>query len=109
MGEYQEIFCNLLFSVVDRDSLSFSSNAQHDVEITVFKDTDSVYVNAVTLAEDVKAPYVHAFDVCVKCGRAPESVIRVSDGQEISFEYDGKEVKFNVDHLDIFEMFKINQ
>lgn len=103
-------YSRALFGLIDSFfafESTLKSDADVDVEITGFKTDNAVYVNAVLLNEEYKARKVGAFDVCIRCNSAPKAVWKLPEETEIPFEYNDGYVKFTVNNLKIFDMFKI--
>ena len=86
---------------------TLKSDADADIEITGFKATDGIYVNAVLLNEEYKARKVSDFEVSVRCDCIPKAVLTLPTESAIPFEYKDGFVTFKVNGLEIFCMFKI--
>lgn len=86
---------------------TLKSDADVDIEITGFKGTNGIYVNAVLLNEEYKARKVSDFEVSVRCDCIPKAVLTLPTESAIPFEYKDGFVTFKVNGLEIFCMFKI--
>lgn len=107
MYDYAEILINMLENFFEYSEPSFKSDASADVEITEFKDSDSIYINANLLCRDYKARKVGNIEVKVKCDRFPKKILLLPDEKEIEYDFSEGYVKFDVKKLDIFAMYKI--
>ena len=83
----------------------FSSDAPKNVEITAFKNADSVTVNAVVLDEESVSTPAAPFTVRVKM-RA-KAVRLLPDGEEIPFRQEGDYTVFTTRTLHIFDMYEL--
>ena len=86
---------------------TLKSDAPVDVEITGFKASDGIYVNAVLLNEEYKARRVETFTVSIRCDKIPKAVLHLPEEREMPFEYQNGYVTFEMTDLKIFDMYKI--
>lgn len=104
--DYRRIFTNLLKKVLGFES-AVSSDAPKDVEITLFKDENSMLVNTVLLNDDYKARHVENFEISIKCDKAPKGVLLLPEEKEILCRIDANTVTFDSQKMEIFNMYKI--
>lgn len=101
-----EVFINLIDKEFPFEK-TFVSDAPQDVEITVFKDKNSVTVSSVLMCTSSKARHTETFTVAVKSENKPYKLINLPDESDCDFEYKNGYVKYTVDNLKIFDMKKI--
>lgn len=106
MYDYRRIFMNLLRTFFKFEP-SIKSDAPKDVEITLFETPKVSYINTVLLNNDYHARKVEAFTIAVKYPSMPQSVQYALNNKPIPFEYENGYTIFKVEHLPIFEMYKI--
>ncbi len=104
--EYRRILLNLLRKFF-RMETSVKTNAPRDVEITLFREKDSMYVNAVLLNEEEEARRVEPFTVAVRCEKAPQKLLLLPQEQEIPFRFRDGMAEFDVPSLGIFKMYQL--
>jgi len=102
--EYRRIFLNLLHMDA-RPDYFFSSDAPANVEITAFKNTNGITVNAVVLDEEAVSTPAAPFSVKVRT--CAKSVKRLPDGKRIPFEVKDGCTTFKTQMLHIFDMYEI--
>ncbi len=101
--EYNEILLKLL----DLKDLSVVCQADNDVELVAFKTENGFSISAVALFGGSKARITDAFEVKVRCGKAPTMVRHLPEGEEAPFTYENGFVRFTMDRFSIFSMYEI--
>lgn len=106
--DYRRIFINLLKEITDF-APTLTSDAPNDVEITLFRDEISVYVNTVLLNTKHTARKVEDFTINISCENPPKKVTLLPNGEDVIFEFDEikKTISFKSENLKIFNMYKI--
>lgn len=104
--DYRRIFVNIIRDVFDFKS-TVVSDAEKDVEITLFENENSVLVNTVHLNSDYKARKIPDFKVSVECSRKPKKVCKLPEEKKIKSKIKGNNITFDVKELDIFDMYRI--
>ena len=102
--EYRQIFLNLLHYNT-HPAYFFASDAPKNVEITAFKNAESVTVNAVVLDEESISTPAAPFTVRVKM--QAKAVRLLPDGEEIPFRQQGDYTVFTTRTLHIFDMYEL--
>lgn len=102
--EYRDILLRL-FRFAGMKEESFFSDAPGHVEITAFRNADSITVNAVALGEE-EAVSVPPFTLRVK-SPAPKKVVLLPDQTPVPFTYDREYTVFTTRELSIFDMYQI--
>lgn len=102
--EYRQVFLNLLH-IDGKPDYFFTSDAPKHVEITAFKDTGHVTINAVALDEEAVSTPVLPFTVAVKVDA--KAVKLLPSGEEIPFTMEDGYTVFKTRHLRIFDMYDI--
>lgn len=103
----RDVFVNIINALIDDTNLSFVSDAPYDVEITLFKDNDTRYVNVVNLNERKKITPKNSFEIKVYTGEKPQSVKAVPQNIDVEFTFDNGYISFESGKLEFFGMFKI--
>ncbi len=102
--EYRQIFLRLLH--IDRKpAYFFASDAPRHVELTAFRNPDSVTVNAAVLDEEAVSTPVSPFKVRVRV--KARSVELLPEGRAIPFTTDGEYTEFETRTLRIFDMYRL--
>ena len=83
------------------------SNAPEEVELTVFKDDNSLQINAVLLNERETARRIGKFKISVWVDRKPKTVEQLPDKKKINFIYENGFVTFQVEKFEMFALFEI--
>ena len=104
---YGRIIANLVKKEIKQD-LSVLSDADRHTEITLFLDSDGIYINLVHLNTEDFAKDVGSVNVSVRCKSAPASVILLPENIHMNFEYENGFVKFKTRNFKIFDMYRIN-
>ncbi len=104
--EHKSLFNNLLTECLNFCS-SLTSDAAKDVEITVFKDENTLLVNTVLINHEHKARRVEDFTVTIDCEKTPKGVCLIPDGTQIPSQIEGSKITFTVKDLDIYSMYQI--
>ena len=102
---YGETLCNLLVLMGFESRLH--TGAPRIVELTAFEDGDAVRVNIARLNSDFEGA-LPAFSVSLRCGDVKE-VVRLPEGEKVSFERDGDETRFTARALDLFDMYELRR
>jgi hypothetical protein len=103
--DYKHILMNLFGDVFAFDSI-LRSDAPDDVEITVFDDKDSLFVNAVLMNTRFKARKVEEFVVSLKTAQ-PKEVLCLPEKESVPFTYENGRVTFTIKDMKIFKMYEI--
>ena len=102
--EYRQIFLNLLH-LKGKPNYFFTSDAPAKVELTAFKNGQSIYLNAVALDEETVSTPIVPFTVRV---RAKAKEIRLlPSGKDIPFTQEGDYAVFQAKTLHIFDLYEI--
>lgn len=104
--EHKQVILQLLKDRFDINS-TVTSDAPKDVEITLFNEDSSMFVNTVLINHDHKARKVEDFNISVICEQPAKKVFLIPENKEIPYEADGNIVTFKVSDMHIFKMFKI--
>ena len=102
---YGETLCNLLALMGFESRLH--TGAPCIVELTAFEDGDAVRVNIARLNSDFEGA-LPAFSVSLRCDDVKE-VVRLPEGEKVSFERDGGETRFTARALDLFDMYELRR
>ncbi|MBQ8641105.1 MAG: alpha-L-fucosidase [Clostridia bacterium] len=108
---YKNLIMALLEGHIDRNALTVRTTAPRQVELVTFRDGDTTLVSAVDLLCTDELLKVNPFAVEIRCEK-PAYVVRLG-GQnradtEIPFTWENGYVRFMVDDLVMFDMYKIN-
>ena len=104
--EYGDILLSLL-QFVRPTAFAFTSNAPSNVEITAFRNPDSMTVNAVALWDDTVSIPVPSFEIRVKTDTTPQKVTLLPDGDAVPFAYENGYTVFQTRTLHIYDMYQI--
>lgn len=102
--EYRNIFLNLLH-LQETPEYFFASTAPAKVELTAFKNKNSIYLNAVTLDEEVVSTPVDPFTVRIKA--KAQQVRLLPGGEEVDFTVQNGYTVFKTRRLNIFDMYEV--
>jgi len=102
--EYREVLLNL-FRLAGMETTSFLCDAPGNVEITAFRNQDSITVNAVALQEE-DFSRILPFTIKVRCPKTT-AVHLLPKKQIIPFTYKDGYAIFSTRTLDIFDMYQI--
>lgn len=102
--EYRQVFLKLLH-LGKKPEYFFSSDAPVNVEITAFRNPDSVTLSAVVLDEEYTATPALPFTVQVRC--QAKAVKLVPTGEEIPFTVEDGCTVFTTRKLHIFDMYEL--
>ena len=105
-SDHGEILVSLLRFAHPMD-YAFTSDAPFHVEITAFRNADSITVNANALCEDTVAIDVPSFEIRVKTDTAPKAVVLLPQSDTVSFTYENGYTVFRTRTLHIFDMYQI--
>jgi len=107
---HRKLLKNLIARYLDLGALTVRTNAPRQVELVTFKRADDTLISAVDLLCTDELLPVPKFTVEVKCEK-PERVVRIGGKDradaEIPFTWADVYVKFDVDSLVMFEMYRI--
>ena len=108
---HKDLIMSLLDGYIDRRSLTVRTTAPRQVELVTFRDGGFVLVSAVDLLCTEEMLAVNPFTVEIRCGR-PSHVVRLGGmngaDTEIPFSYEDGYVRFTVEGLVMFDMYKIS-
>ncbi len=106
--DYRNIVINLL-TKTHNFIPTLTSDADDDIEITLFKDENVLYVNTVLLNTKPKARKVEEFAINLKCETKPKVISLLPNEETVSFEFDESErnVIFKSQNSKIFNMYKV--
>lgn len=105
--DYRDIFLNLLLSVRGNAPFSLSSDAPESVELTHFIDGNEIFINAVSLCNEITSPTLRGFSVHVATPSAPREVTLLPGGEPVAFTYENGFTIFTARDLSIFDMYRI--
>jgi hypothetical protein len=107
---HKKLIKALLAGHIDTAALTVLTNAPRQVELVTFKDGDTTLISAVDLLCTDELLKVNPFMVELRCEK-PTHVIRIGgkdrEDAEIPFTYADGYVKFTVEDLVMFEMYRI--
>lgn len=104
--EHKQLFVNLIKKCFTLNS-TITSDAQEDVELTLFKEENALLFNAVLINHEHKARKVDNFSVTIHCDCTPKQVCRLPDKKQIPCTICGNDITFQVTDMHIFEMYQI--
>lgn len=100
---------NLLLSIVN-DYLpthTMETTAPRQVELVTFRDGDEMLVSAVDLLCTEERLPIPPFTVSLHCDKQPTKVTRIGTDEDVAFTWDEGTVRFAVDGLVMFDMYRI--
>lgn len=100
---------DLLLSIVN-DCLpthTLETTAPRQVEIVSFRDGDEMLVSAVDLLCTEERLPIPPFTVSLHCDKQPTKVTRIGTDEDVAFTWDEGTVRFAVDGLVMFDMYRI--
>ena len=100
---------NLLLSIVN-DCLpthTLETTAPKQVELVTFRDGDELLVSAVDLLCTEERLPIPPFTVSLHCDKQPTKVTRIGTDEDVAFTWDEGTVRFAVDGLVMFDMYRI--
>ncbi|MBO5219516.1 MAG: beta-galactosidase trimerization domain-containing protein, partial [Clostridia bacterium] len=107
---HRKLLKNLIARYIDLGALTVRTNAPRQVELVTFQRADDTLISAVDLLCTDELLTVPKFTVEVKCAK-PERVVRIGGKDradaEIPFTWADGYVKFDVDGLVMFDMYRI--
>ena len=107
--EYKQIFLNILSLLIPSYSPSFKTNANEDVELTLFENTDHLILHAVSSVELPIAKPLPPFYIQVKTPKEPTSVLSLPSLFPLPFTYKNGYVCFEVTDFRIYKSFMIKK
>lgn len=107
---HKKLLMALLDGHIDRNTLTVRTTAPRQVELVTFRDGDTVLLSAVDLLCTDELLAVNPFTVEIRCEK-PAQVVRLggrdSVDTEIPFTWEDGYVRFTVEKLVMFDMFRI--
>ena len=104
--DHRRIFVNLLQNIFGFES-SLKSSADEDIEITAYETENSLQINIVLLNTSYRARKIADFTVSIDCPKKPAGVVLLPEGREIPYKVSKKTVCFEVNDLEIYNMYEI--
>ncbi|MBQ8400453.1 MAG: hypothetical protein IJX14_00840 [Clostridia bacterium] len=108
---HKKLILALLEGHIDRNALTVRTTAPRQVELVTFRDGETTLLSAVDLLCTDELLKVNPFTVEIRCGK-PARVVRLAGKDkpeaEIPFTWENGYVRFTVDGLVMFDMFKIS-
>ncbi len=105
-AQYRQIFLNLLH-LNGKPDYFFSTEGPAKVEITAFKNANSITINAAVLDEEAVSTPVSPFFIKVRA--CAKSVKRLPRGENIPFKVENGYTVFKLRRLHIFDMYEITE
>lgn len=103
----RDAFAGIISVLCGNMNFSFISDAPNNCEITLFKDGNELYVNAVNLNEYMKHAPLFPFTIRVYTKTEPKEVTIVPENKKVDFTFENGYTVFKTDELHFFEMYKI--
>ena len=100
---------NILYSAVPKEELMLETSAPRNVELTMFRDNDSLLLHAVQVSDEYELSDINPFTISLKCERELLSIELLPDHQPVPFSFADGRATFNVDGMKAFKMFKITE
>lgn len=100
---HNKLLCEIIRGYI---TPTVKTNAPRQVELTLFKCDDGMQLCAVDLLCTDELLPIRSFEVEIECEK-PCKVVKVGDDSDIVFSYKDGRVRFFVDDLVMFEMFRI--
>lgn len=107
--DYRRIMMNILYSAVPKEELMLETSAPRNVELTMFRDNDSLLLHAVQVSDEYELSDINRFTISLKCEREPLSIELLPDHQPVPFSFADGRATFNVEGMKAFKMFKITE
>lgn len=104
--QYKKVLLSLLSDYLGIN-YTVTSDAPEDVEITAFKDENSITVYSVQLCEGEKARKLYPFEISVYSEQEPQKILNLPSETETNFTYENNRINFTVDITDIANANKI--
>ncbi len=108
---HRKLIMALMNAYLDRNSLSVLSDAPRQVELVSFRRPDDLLISAVDLLCTDELLPIRDFTVSMAVDRMPSRVIRLggrdTSDRDLAFRYENGRVRFDVNGLVMFDMFRI--
>jgi hypothetical protein len=108
--QHENIFCNIINSLMDKDYKFGSIDAPEEVEIVMFEDneTNEALVGILNLRDQFKISKLADFNIWVSSEKEPKMIEIVGDEkQEVQFDFNENKIKIRIENLIICRLLRI--
>ena len=106
LDDYRRILIRLLLDT-SKHTPTLSTDADRDVEITLFEDQNTLRMHSVLLNQAHTVRKICDFCVRITAKSPPKAILRLPEKAEIPFVYNGTTVTFSVTAPRLFETYEI--